>query len=209
METMAIESGVHPRYFSLLDARHDLLVEADVAAVTEVVATVPAMFEVDSFRIEHDVPAGSDAAQTSLVRVYRLAGHAWTQVFCPRIPRRSFELARLVSERLAGRCLQIEVTDDAWGGHVLYDRGEPKEISWLCVGQDLSLLGRRLDLAVADLDDEQLYEEIETFHSKLRSDGGSDPLEGLARLLGLWVDACTPVWESAPPLERLDLLFTS
>ena len=206
---MTIKSGIHQDYFSILDGRYDVLVEAEVAAVTGAVAALPEMLGVDSFRLEENVPAGSDADHQSWVRVYRLRGHEWTQVFCPSDPTGSFKLGKQVSEQLATRCLQIELTDDAWEGHAFFDRGVLKEISLYCVGDDLLRLCPQLGLAAPEIDEDEKYEEIEFFHSELDFDRGSDKLRGLVKHLGLWVDEGSPVWDSSRKVERLDLLFPS
>ncbi len=204
---MATKSGVHPEYHQILDGRHDLMAEAEVAAVTEVVAAAPELVNAEALRVEPDCPAGADAAHESRVRVFRLPGQSWTQVFCPMDPSGSFKLGKRVSERLETRCLQIEVTDDAWGGHVLFDRGEMQELSLYCTGYDLKYLCPKFGLPVPEIDEDEIYEPLAFCHSELRPGDDTCKLESLARLLGLWVDAGHPVWEPRAKLERLDLLY--
>lgn len=204
---MAVKSGIHQEYFSILDGRHDLLAEAEVTEVAGLLAEHPRMFGSTSLRVEKEVAGGADAVQEPAVRVYRLAGHAWTQVFCPVPSTKSFEIGKFVSERLATRCLQIEVTDDCWGGYALFDRNELKEISCFCMNCDLKPLSKRLGFPLPISDDDEIYDEGDFFYSELRyGNTDSDKLKGLTKHLDLWVDSGYPPQNA---VERLDLLFPS
>lgn len=216
------KKGVDKGYYSVLEGRHDVLVEAEVGAVTEAVAEAPELTGEGAMqgtlRVESDSLAGSDEAQESRVRIYRLPGQSWTQVFCPTPHTKwPFALGKYLSQQLRTRSLQIEATDDAWVAHALFDRGALQEISMYCVGDDLLRLAPKLGLAVPEIDEDEIYEEILFFHSELRPGSGlrrldevgndSQDLGGLARLLGCWVDAGEPVWNRSAEVERLDLLF--
>ena len=203
---MTARVGIHNEYFSSLELRHDVLVEAGVAAVTEVVAESPSFFGLETFRVENDV-GDAGRADGSTVRIYRLTGQAWTQVFSPSNAQKPFQLGKLLSERLATRCLQIEVTDDAWGGHAFFDRGATQELSCFCVGDDLRWLCPKLGLEVPDLEEDELYEEAKFFHSELEIDRKPGKLESLVEHLGVWVDVGDPVGSGTDAVERLDLLL--
>ncbi len=199
--------GIDEDYYSSFECRHDLLVETEVAAVTAAVTATPEFFNVSSLRVDANVAAGSDVDGESRVRVFRLPGQTWTQVFSPWPAKQPFELGRAVSEHLATRCVQVETTDDGWAGHALWDRGELMEVSCTCFGIDLGRLCTRFSIPAREVADDELYEETELFHSRFRPADKSGDLESLAAVLGFWVDIGHMVWDGARDVERLDLLF--
>ena len=201
------KTGVPKDYFSVLEGRHDLLVDAAVEAVTQAITEQTELLAVRSFRVDKNVASGSDPDQKSQVRVFRFQGQSWSQVMCAFIPRRPFELGKAISQQLSCRCLDIEVTDDEWGGYVLFDCGDVVEIEWQCVGEDLLRFLPKLGISVPEIDEDELYEGTSFFQSQIRPDAGEGDLNTLAKILEMWIDPGTLVWAEVPDIKRLDLLY--
>ncbi len=222
------KTGVHEDYFSIIDGRHDVLVEARVERVTEWLVAEPGLVAADSLRVERDVAAGLDEAQNSRVRIFRLPGQSWSQIFClppnPTEPFEPFELAGRVSEALEIRSVQIDLSDEGWSGYLFFDHGTAKEASVTCVGCQFQDIAAEFGMPVPEIDedDEALYNKRDWFHSDLRtkSETPKHPLLGyngdyeedlqeLATALGFWVDFGEPVWDASCRAERMDLLYDS
>ena len=65
----------------------------------------------------------------------------------------------------------------------------------------------RYDLPVPDLDEDDIYNDLDFIHSRLRPNGEAGDLEGLARNLGFWLDTGECAWNPLATVERLDLLY--
>ncbi|MEM9557819.1 MAG: hypothetical protein AAGC60_26415 [Acidobacteriota bacterium] len=208
---MTREAGIAEDFHSVLDGRYDFLLETDVATASAMVQELGFLAQrckVPSLRLAADVPSGSDAAQRSVARVFRLEGQTWAQVMIPFAPSGfNFLHARDLAERLATRVLLVEGSDDSWGGHALFgSRGEIEEIQWLCVADDLRRVLPKLGLEVPAFDEDELYEETE-FAWSTRRPADEAELSSLVVDLGARLDAGSLVWEPASGVERLDLLF--
>ncbi len=217
-------NGVHESYFSIVDGRHDMLVESGVEPITEWLVAEPGLVAADALRAEKDVAAGQ--AKSSWVRIFRLPGQSWSQIFCPfRNTIGPFELADGASKALGARCVQIDLSDESWSGYLFLDRGTAREASLVCVGSEFQDLAEDFGMPIPEIDEadeETLYCPGDWFHSDLRAKSASakHPLLGhnsdyekdlrqLATELGFWVDAGDPVWDAACRVERMDLLHSS
>ncbi len=221
------KSGVHEEYFSIIDGRHDVLVEPGVERVTEWLIAEPGLVAANALRVERDVAAGQ--AQSSRVRIFRLPGQSWSQIFClppnPTEPFEPFELAGRVSKALEIRSVQIDLSDEGWSGYLFFDRGTAKEASVTCVGCQFQDIAAEFDMPAPEIDEddeETLYNKRDWFHSELRAkiESPKHPLLGynrdyekdlqeLATDLGFWVDAGSPAWDATCSVERMDLLYDS
>ncbi len=216
-----VKSGVHESYFSIVDGRHDLLVESGVEPITEWLIAEPGLIAADALRAERDVATGQ--AQSSWVRIFRLPGQSWTQVFCPfRNTIGPFELAKSASNAFGTRCVLVDLSDEAWSGYLFLDRTTAREASMVCVGSEFQDFAEEFGMPIPEIDEndeETLYCPGDWFYSDLRikSESPKHPLLGynsdyekdlhkLASELGFWVDAGGPVWDPACSVERMDLL---
>lgn len=220
------ESGVQEGYFSILDGRHDVLVEAEVERMTDWLVSEPGLVAADALSAERGVAAGADQARRSWVRIFRLPEQSWTQIYCSRPNMNEpFDLAAKLSNTFGTRSLQIDLSEEGWKGYLLFDRGVAKEASVLCVGCQFQDIAEDFGMPVPEIDEddeETLYGEGDWFHSELRAKVeypkhpllgyGSDyekELPKLARHLGFWVSAGDPVWDPTCRVERMNLLYQS
>jgi len=217
-------SGVHRDFYSHYQQRLDLIVDVEVWRMTKLFVQCPEVVGRDCFTVDEDVQMGSDQSDESSVRVFRLRDCEWTQVVCRLEPPKKLELGKVVSRELSCRCVHIEETDDAWGGHALFEKGIVLEINWEGLGEDFA---NRLGIPEAKLQEGKGENYGSLFYSSLGTDERG--LDGLAQSLGFWVSDGSPVWtkprtlgfprsrlstkknqtQPVQEVERLDLLYSS
>jgi hypothetical protein len=118
-------------------------------------------------RVLRDVLGAACSEEWPLAVVFQLRGSQWTQLGGDIRRLRALPLGRHLSRILETRCLCIEVTDDAYQSHALFDRGATEELSLLTmnvdVGRVLTELGLEVpsEFAGLDPDDLDLLEEAE------------------------------------------------
>jgi hypothetical protein len=137
-------------------------------------------------QIERDVFGNPCSEVWPFAVLFQAEGLTWTQLAADLRRVRGLELGRFLSRELDTRCVCIEVTDDAYGSHALFDRGMTEELYLLTMNLDMKRTLGALDVDVpaefADLDPADLDQIDEAEHRFCRrGPPASDAAELAAR----------------------------
>ena len=99
-------------------------------------------------RLETDVFGKDSGEAWPLATIFQLRGQAWTQVAADIRVMKGQSLAQFLARELSTRCLCIEVTDDAYYAHGLYDRGTIEEFVISATNLDIEPSLKALGLEV-------------------------------------------------------------
>ncbi len=162
--------GLASDFFEPYKIAH-LAVEAPIEQVSPVLAIARPFFCVsdgEGLRLEADVFGRKrERDNWPLMNVFQLKGQKWTQAAADIRIVKGLKLGRWLSAELATRCLCIEVTDDAYYSHALFDRGRVDELVVAATNLDIKPILEGLDLEVPaefkdlDHDDWDRFEEAE------------------------------------------------
>ena len=196
--------GIDLEYYSSYDRRLDLLIEAGVEAVAHFIAREAKLIGFELLKLQPRPEPNLVRSEQAPLNVFRLPSQSWSQVFTTYTLKSPMMLAQTLARTLETRVVHIELTDDCWGGYILFDRGEVVEISWLCVNDDLLRFGPKLPLDIPSIEEDERYDEVEYFHSALRPNNVEGDLESLINHLGAWLDSGTAL--ERPDTEQVGLV---
>jgi hypothetical protein len=127
-------------------------VEAPIERVSTALESAGDLFALrgKTLRFERDVFGKACGEEWPLANLFQLQGQSWTQIAADIRMVRALPLGRFLSRELETRCLCIEVTDDAYQSHALFDHGVTEEIYLLSENVDMSRALTELDLEVPD-----------------------------------------------------------
>jgi hypothetical protein len=181
--------GLDNDFFEPYKIAH-LAVEAPIESVSAALESAGDLFSLrggEKLRFERDVFGKACGEEWPLANLFQLRGQSWTQVAADIRKVKALPLGRFLSRELETRCLCIEVTDDAYQSHALFDNGVTEDIYLLSMNVDMSRTLTELDLEVPDeyrgLDPEDfdLFDEAEYCY---RRDGSpaADPAKLVVRV---------------------------
>lgn len=123
----------HPRFLDRTGLDEDFFepykiahhaVEAPVEQVSSALVKPGQFFTLKSgqrLRLERDVFRQASGEDLPLTILFQLQGQNWTQIAADIRSVRGLQLGKFLSCELKTRCVCIEVTDDAYQSHALFD----------------------------------------------------------------------------------------
>lgn len=171
--------GLAQDFFEPYKITH-LAVEAPIEKVSPVMVKARELFclsDHQGLRLESDV-FGRQRGENNwpLMQVFQLRGQTWTQLAGGISGVRGLALGRHLSREIATRCLVIEVTDDAYYAHALFDRGTVDELVLAATNLDIKPALEALDLEVpAEFKDLTYddWDQVEEAEYDYRHDGSA------------------------------------
>ena len=141
--------GLASDFFEPYKIAH-LAAESPIDMVSALIARARQFFHIgdDELRLETDVFGKPRGGRWPLVTVFQLAGQSWTQAAVDIRCVKGLRLARFLSRGMATRCLCIEVTDDAYYSHALFEKGEIDELAVAATNLDVKAILETFDLDV-------------------------------------------------------------
>ncbi len=141
--------GLAPDFFEPYKIAH-FAVEAPIEEVSSTIAVASQFFPVgdDQLRLERDVFGRERGGSWPMMNVFQLSGQTWTQAAADIRTVKGLRLARFLSLAFATRCLCIEVTDDAYYSHALFERGTVDELVLAATNLDIKRILESLALEV-------------------------------------------------------------
>jgi len=200
----------------------NLAVEAPIDQVSAILDRAKEFFHPGkgrTLRLQTDVFGQPRGESWPHATVFQLQGHGWTQLAGDIRGIKALPLGQFLSRELKTRCLCIEITDDAYYSHALFDQGKTEELVLMASNLDmkpaLTALGLEVPDEYKDLgpDDWDPYDEAE--HSYRRDGSPTRDAKDLATEVGCYLH--TPFAPEGPShgvhdlkadeVVRLDVLW--
>ena len=184
--------GLASDFFEPYKIAH-LAVEAAIDEVSWAVASARDFFYIgdDRLRLEQGVFGRERGGSWPLMNIFQLSGQKWTQAAADIRTISGLRLARFLSRELATRCLCIEITDDAYYSHALFERDVVDELVISATNLDIKPILESLDLEVPaeyrDLDPND-WSRLEEAEYDYRHDGSqARDVEVVAAAVGCYL----------------------
>lgn len=131
----------------------NVAVEAPIEEVSKILTRAQEFFQLGkgkTLRIQTDVFGQPRGESWPHLTAFQLQGHGWTQLAGDIRGIKALPLGQFLSRELKTRCLSIEITDDAYYSHALFDQGETDELVLMASNLDMKPALSALGLEVPD-----------------------------------------------------------
>jgi hypothetical protein len=143
--------GLETDFFEPCKIAH-VAVEAPIEKASSALVNAESFFSLKGggrLRLEQDILGKPCREEWPQAIIFQLQGLRWTQIAIDIRKVKGLPLGKFLSGELETRCVCIEVTDDAYQSHALFDNGMTKELYLLSMNIDMNRALSALDVDVS------------------------------------------------------------